>query len=367
MAILLPDARLGGAQSVLLRLAEEFVALGLQVDVVLLVADGALIDRVPASTRCIPLLDGDRGGLSMAGLGFVRLWKYLIGQRPECVLSSGTGTNLLLIACSAFVRLRPRLVLREAVSNRNSPSWIMRQLVRFCFRRADACIGVSQGVAGELRRSGIRDDRIHAVPNPVDYEVLQRLARQECSVDLPEMPYVISVGRLERQKDHETLIRAFGRIAKRVPHRLIIVGEGPCRPRLERLVADLGLQERVLLLGTMINPQPLVQRADLFVLSSSWEGYPNALLEALAHGVRVVCTDCPHGPAEILQSGRYGALVPVGDDAAMADAMIGALSKPSLAAGWLEAQPRPQEIARRYLGVMRVGGDRLRRADLSGP
>ena len=354
LAILLPDARLGGAQRVLLGLAKEFAAQGHKVDVVLLVADGLLLEQMPPAVRCVRLLNTSRPGLFLVFGGFVRLWKYLKTERPTSVLSTGTGTNLLVTVASRLIRRRPRIILREAASVSNRPSFLVRELVRRCFRHADACIGVSAGVSTELRGMGVTARRVHFIPNPVDSEELGDLAQQATPFRPADaLPYLISVGRLVPQKDHTTLIRAFARISEAIPHRLIIVGEGACRTELERLIGNFHLQDRILLPGVIQNPQRLIRDAQLFALSSAWEGYPNALLEALAHGVRVVSTNCPHGPAEILEQGRYGALVPVGDDAAMADAILTSLHNRSLAAGWLAAQPRPKEVARRYLAVMR--------------
>jgi glycosyltransferase involved in cell wall biosynthesis len=138
---------------------------------------------------------------------------------------------------------------------------------------------------------------------------------------------ILGVGRLTRQKDFFTLVRAFAELRRRRRARLIILGEGEDRAGLEALVAELGLGDDVALPGFRDNAPGYMARSSLFVLSSAWEGLPTVLIEALAVGTRVVSTDCPSGPREILQDGRLGALVPVGDAPALAKAMEDALDR----------------------------------------
>jgi glycosyltransferase involved in cell wall biosynthesis len=144
-----------------------------------------------------------------------------------------------------------------------------------------------------------------------------------------EPPVILGVGRLTRQKDFPTLLRAFAALRRQRPARLIILGEGEDRPALEALIAELGLTDDVALPGFRDDAMGFMACSALFVLSSAWEGLPTVLIEALAAGTRVISTDCPSGPREILQEGRLGALVPVGDPAALAEAMVGALASPA--------------------------------------
>jgi glycosyltransferase involved in cell wall biosynthesis len=162
---------------------------------------------------------------------------------------------------------------------------------------------------------------------------------------------ILGAGRLQRQKDFPTLLRAFARLRQRRPCRLLILGEGSGRAELEQLIAALGIGADVDLPGFQPAPYPFMRAASLFVLSSAWEGSPNVLTEAMALGTPVVATDCPSGPAEILAGGRFGALVPVGDDVALADAMARTLERP-LPATVLHgavAEYNQASSARRYL------------------
>jgi glycosyltransferase involved in cell wall biosynthesis len=157
---------------------------------------------------------------------------------------------------------------------------------------------------------------------------------------------------LTEAKDFPTLLRAYAISALRGSHHLVIVGEGEQRASLENLIRNLGLAERVVLTGAMDNPHGVMAGAAMYVLSSRWEGYPNALLEALALGLPVISTDCPHGPREILDGGRHGRLVPVADAEALASAMDGHLEQPSFVGEGALDSHGPQTIASRYLSLL---------------
>jgi glycosyltransferase involved in cell wall biosynthesis len=182
--------------------------------------------------------------------------------------------------------------------------------------------------------------RINVIYNPVDCRRIAELAAQD--LDHPwfqpgQPPVVLAAGRLHRQKDYPTLLQAFARLRRRKTSRLVIIGEGPERARLASLAAQLGISEEVQLPGFQTNPFAYMARAGVFALSSAWEGLSNVLIEALACGCPVVSTDCPHGPAEVLDSGKYGTLVPVADPAALAQALQATLDRKTAAA---EAQQR---------------------------
>jgi glycosyltransferase involved in cell wall biosynthesis len=140
-----------------------------------------------------------------------------------------------------------------------------------------------------------------------------------------EIPVIIAVGKLKPQKDFETLIKAFAKVRTKFKARLIILGEGPMLSDLNLLVEKLNITDDVIFEGFVQNPFKYMRNADLFVLSSKYEGLPGVLVQALACGCPVVSTDCPSGPREILENGRYGPLVPVADENALATAIIAQL------------------------------------------
>jgi glycosyltransferase involved in cell wall biosynthesis len=164
----------------------------------------------------------------------------------------------------------------------------------------------------------------------------------------------MGAGRLTREKDFVTLIKAFKQVRQHTDCKLVIIGEGPLRLSLERLVEALDLKDHVSLPGYAANPYAWMKKASLFVLSSAWEGSGNVLIEAMSMGVPAVSTDCPYGPSETLANGKYGALVPVGDPESMAKAMLDTLSNP-LSANALQEAVAPFTLERstqRYLEVL---------------
>jgi glycosyltransferase involved in cell wall biosynthesis len=197
--------------------------------------------------------------------------------------------------------------------------------MRWSYPWADGIVAVSQGVADDLAQQiGIPRERIQVILNPIVTPELQRKAK--APLEHPwfspgQPPVVLAVGRLHPQKDYPTLLEAFAQVRQARPARLLILGEGGERSRLEALIHQLGLEEDVSLPGFVENPFAYMSHASVFVLSSRWEGLPTVLIEALYCGAPLVATDCPSGPREILANGQYGRLVPVSDVRALAKAV----------------------------------------------
>jgi glycosyltransferase involved in cell wall biosynthesis len=202
--------------------------------------------------------------------------------------------------------------------------------MRWAYRQADAIIAVSEGVADDLANIlNLPREGIDVVYNPVVTPGLEALAA--APIDHPWLakgspPVILAAGRLTAPKDYPTLLHAFAKVRTKHDYRLVILGEGELRPLLETMVDTLGIGDSVLLPGFAENPFAWMRRASLFVLSSAWEGLPNVLIQAMACGTPVVSTDCPSGPREILEGGKWGALVPVGDRDALAEEIISNLS-----------------------------------------
>lgn len=353
--LVLPSLERGGGERVMLQLAQSFTALGREVHVVALVGGGPLRSNLSALVVLHELLETSDigGGVALARRALPKLVALLRKVRPDVVLSTMTGTNLLTVLACRWANIRTRVVLREASSLVNARSVLKRQAMRWLYRRADMLIAVSRGVAEDLRSLGLPGDRIRVIHNPVDPGRLRSLA--DNGPNLPEIndtPYVVALGRLTEAKDYLTLLRAYAASKLRHSHRLVIVGEGEQRARLEIAVLELGLVDRVLLPGALDNPFRVLAGAALLVLSSRWEGYPNVLLEALALGVPVVSTDCRHGPRELLDGGRHGRLVPVGNAAALASAMDAELAEPSLPGQAVLDAHNQRSIAAHYLAFI---------------
>jgi glycosyltransferase involved in cell wall biosynthesis len=320
----------GGIQRVMLNLAEGFLAGGLVVDLVVVDASGELAALVPAGATVVNLQ------ARRAVRAVPALVRYLRVHRPSAVLSSQTHVNLVAIAARALSRVPARLVVSEHIAMdeaaRHARTWKERAFpiaARLSYRFADHTVVVSQDAADRFARAtGLPRARLTVIENPV---VTPRIP-VDAAMPLPHpwfqqgaCPVILAAGRLAPQKDHATLIRAFALLRDQTVARLIILGEGGERAGLEQLVRQLGLEASVALPGFVENPFAYMARARLFVLSSRWEGFGNVLVEAMACGTPVLSTDCPSGPAEILDRGRVGPLVPVGNVSALAAAMEHAL------------------------------------------
>ncbi len=274
-----------------------------------------------------------RGSRSLLGKlvtqveAFVRFLLLVRRERPEAVISFMPRSNSINLAGKSSLRGWPRAIVSERVAVGQNYRGLVRLLVRGAVRRlyarADKVVAVSAGVAEELEALGVPRDRIAVIANPVAVEELERQAASgvpHAWTGLAD-PVLVSVGRLSRQKGYTVLLRALEQLRKRRAVRLVVFGQGPERIALEAEAAGLGVADAVAWAGFEPNPFPTVAKATVFVLPSLWEGFPNALLEAMALGRPVVASDCPWGPRELLEGGRYGVLVPPGDAGALAEAI----------------------------------------------
>ena len=346
-----------GVQRAMLRLARAFSERGQRVDLLVCTEGGHLEHEVADVVRVVSLpprilsgfletaVAGDvlrRPSLVVPLLRFgaarhlPALVEYLRSERPDAILAAATPPNLMAILGRQISGVRTRVVVSErnhlsAKVARFGKRWKLA-LIRHFYPAADAIVAVSHGVAADLATTaGIAPDRISTIYNPVVDASL--LGQAHATPDHPWMaddgpPVVLGVGKLESRKDFATLLRAFARLRERRDARLLILGEGSEQKSLRKLASQLGVADCVDLPGFVSNPFAYMQRAGVLVLSSCWEGLPNVLIEALACGCPVVSTDCPSGPAEILEDGIHGALVPIGDDLALAEAIAAALEKP---------------------------------------
>lgn len=332
VAVFLPTLGGGGAERVMLNLAEAFDSQGVVVDVVVAERIGELREAVP---RSLTIVDLRAGRVSRS---IFPLAKYLRTTRPDMLIASLGHANLAAVAARWWARSRTRIVVSEHLAVDLRATGVVdaafRTLARWFYPRANAVVAVSDGVADTFSRAtGLTREHIQVVYNPVLTPAYWHRVADECAhrwFAAGQRPVVLGVGRLNPQKDFVTLIRAFARARARAPARLLILGEGPEREALEREVANHGLRldEDVALPGFVADPYPFMASAGVFVLSSVREGLPTVLIEALASGTPVVSTDCESGPNEILAGGRYGTLVPVGDVDALSDAIVATLAGP---------------------------------------
>jgi glycosyltransferase involved in cell wall biosynthesis len=335
IALFLPSLVGGGAERVMVNLANSMAAKGVNVDLVVADARGAYRNQV-ASTINVVDFKSER---SLAS--FPKLIGYLRREKPKALISALEHTNVLSIWAKRLAFAPTKNIITEHISSSlisyaagYTPNKLRATLyaMRFTYPLAEKIVTVSQGVADDLVQTiGIDKSKLEVIYNPVLNESMFEKAEQ--AVDHPwfqagQPPVLLGVGRLEPQKDFPNLIKAFALLRKKQEARLVILGEGNLRGMLEALVKELGVEKDVQLPGFNSNPYAFMKRASVFVLSSVLEGLPTVLIEAMALGTPVVSTDCKSGPKEILGSSGYGTLVPTENPEALAGAIEKTLSLP---------------------------------------
>ncbi|MSP82021.1 MAG: glycosyltransferase [Alphaproteobacteria bacterium] len=360
----------GGVQRATINLAGALVAMGHRVDLVVGSLEGPSRSRVPATVRIVPLkrcfrwqfwgpaLRADPGARDLilrpvilpllpqrAFYYLPALVRYLRNERPDVLVSAGTHYNLVAVWARRLAGVATEVIIseRSALAPKLAERWSGRAwrwryilpLITRTYPEAAGIVTVSEGLADQLARLGVARERITTIHNPVftgrDMEELADRPVPHPWLQPGEPPVVLAVGRLAKVKAFDVLVRVFARVRANRSARLVIVGgeqDRGLRGRLLRLAGSLGVASDVDLPGFADNPYAFMARAGVLVLSSVREGFPNVVAEALACGCPVVSTDCPFGPAEILDEGRFGRLVPVGDEAAMAAAIEATLDEP---------------------------------------
>ncbi|WP_281247887.1 glycosyltransferase [Desulfacinum hydrothermale] len=323
----------GGIGKIWTNLMAELVREGVRVDLLLGRMDSPYLDRVDPLVRVFHV----KG--SHALLSVPRLAWYLRQHHPQCLVTERIRVNVAALRARALACVKTRVYagvhtnmsreidnLRPEKRNKHA-SWFHHY-----YPRNDGFVAVSRGVADDLLKLlDVPRDRVKVVHNPVITPDIFKKAEAEPDhpwFKNPSLPIVLGVGRLEPQKDFPTLLHAFKIVSEKRPCRLVILGEGNQRASLEDLARRLHIDSHVSMPGHVDNPYAYMKRAALFVLSSRWEGFGNALVEAMAVGTPVVATDCPNGPREITQEGTAAPLVPVGNPQALASAMMNVMENP---------------------------------------
>jgi len=335
LSLVTPSFQGGGVERVMLNLANGLAAEGVRVDLVAISGHGPYVDQAGEGVRVVDL----------AAPRLVRalpaLVRYLLKERPEAVLAALDYLNVGTLLANRLAGSPARVVVTThkyfSLATRRSDlrrdRWLLPIAMRMTYPWAHGVVTVADAMAEDLSSSlGLPRERITVIPNPAVTSALLKKAAEAPDhpwlTEEPGVPLVIGMGRLHKEKDFATLLRGFAVLRRILPARLIILGEGPERLALASCASDLGIERDLHLPGFVGNPYAILARSDLFVMSSVNEGLPTALIEAMACGCPVVSTDCPSGPAEILENGLYGRLVPVGDHEALAGAMKATLDSP---------------------------------------
>jgi glycosyltransferase involved in cell wall biosynthesis len=331
LAFFCPSLELGGAERKSAVLANAFLARGYGID--FCTCDGSGVVRRDLSPD-IAVVDFRVARVRRA------LWplrRYLVENRPRVLVAMQGYAGLIAVLASMLSGTRTPVIIDEQTltfsrlkESSRGDYWKFRLLVRLLYPRAARIVAISDATRRDLvEHVGLPSSAIEVISNPAALPVFEDTAD---TGELPgwpvtDMPVVATVGRLVPVKDVPVLLRAFARLRAHQPAKLVIIGDGPERPALEAMSRELNIAADTHFLGARDRPWRYLRRASVFVLSSRYEGFGNVLVEALAVGCPVVSTNSPGGPAEILENGKYGALVPVGDDAAMSAAIAQVLAQ----------------------------------------
>ena len=349
LSIFLPALLIGGAEKVLIELANNLSAKEWRIHVVVMSGAGPMAGNLNAAVELVDL------SCDSYKQAIVALARYYKTRRPSVILTSMYATGLAAIAASFIARHKPKIIvgahnsLQAKVSRADNlkDKWLLMPLCRILFPFADGFVAVSKGVAQELEALlGIPRKRIRAIYNPVINEDLPKLAAEPLfhpwfmDIETRQHKTLVSVGRLVEQKGYDILLQTLLLVRDKLDVRLVIIGGGPLFSELENTAQKLGISDAVDFVGMQKNPFKFVARADLFVLSSRWEGLANVLIEALGCGCPVVSTNCRYGPEEILEGERYGALAAVDDPIDLAAKIISSLQSSPSQAGEKAARVR---------------------------
>ena len=328
----------------MLEAARQLTEAGFATDLIVAGSGGDLRGSVPTNVRLVNLASW-KTPLCLPGLV-----RYIRRERPAAMIATLEQSSATALVAKRFVGREFRLIVRQAVvysAFRELLGLRMRLVMtamRLLLPQADAVWAVSSAVAEDLRRVAPRAAHLlHVVVNPVVDAALPRKANEPAGhpwFEDSRIPVVLTAARLVSFKDLPTLLHAFAIVVERRSARLVLLGDGPERPHLEALAERLGIREQVDFLGFQINPFAYMARARVFVLSSAVEGLPGVLIQAMACGTSVVSTNAPGGAREILEDGRWGKLVPIGDAAAMADAIGETIAEPTPPETLIEAASR---------------------------
>jgi glycosyltransferase involved in cell wall biosynthesis len=323
----------GGAERALVNILNHLDRSRFEPHLALFQKEGVFLSELAADVPIYEIQPTDHGFLHRNRVRLFEIKQLITKTKPALIMSVLWQANAV---ASFAVRMWGRsipLVINEQTSPNASLRTDPRRkhlwpIVRRLYRHADCAIAISQGIANELESYGIPTTNTVVIHNPIPIAAVRESANVVSSAKFEARPAIVAAGRLVPLKNYPLLLTALSYVLEKEPVHLYILGKGPERTQIETLAKSLGIAEHVHLLGFQSNPYPYFAQADLFVLSSNHEGFGNVLVEAMVLGVPVIATDCPHGPREILDGGKYGSLVPLGNANALSKAILSLLHQP---------------------------------------
>lgn len=331
ISILMPNLKGGGAERVYVNLANNWIKKGYSIEFILMKNDGEfknlLSDKIKITNLNVTKLRNT----------FFPLVRYFKKNIPEIILVAMWPLTSYSILAWLFSGKRGKLFVSDhvhlttAASNEiNVSKLYLKLFIKITYPFANGIITVSNGVKKNLIEIGnLNSSKIKVIYNPI-FQEIKNSPKNISQIKLWGGNFkhkLLSVGTLKKQKDHKTLIKAISYLPKDLDVKLVILGEGENRSKLTTLIKKLDLSDRVDLPGFTIDPEPWYNTADLFILSSLWEGFGNVLVEAMKYGLPLISTDCNSGPSEILENGKYGVLVPISDPKILSEAIKKSISK----------------------------------------
>lgn len=333
LSIFIPSLYGGGAERIIIMVANEAAERGAKVDLVVSRVDGVYGKYLSDVDKSVNLVVLGSGRLITS---LPKLVKYFSSSPPDVIFSAINMANVIAILAKRLSGVKARLVISER-NTISGPSRlagfkerVLPYFMKKLYRHADAIIAISNGVSEDvITYTGVDPSKVYTIYNPIDISKVRALSAETSNIDERfDNHVIVAAGRFEVQKDYPNLLKAFAIVRKEISSHLLILGDGILRPDIEKMVSDLGLNNDVTLKGFVSNPYSWMAASDVFVLSSAWEGFGNVIVEAMACNTNVVSTSCPSGPSEILGDGLWGQLVPVGDSNALAKAILNELTNP---------------------------------------
>lgn len=359
ISILLPHLRIGGAEKVNLNIAYEFKSKGLRVEIVLVQAEGELLPEAKSNFKVI--------NLDCQRLRYLpkTLTNYINKNKPDTLLVSIWPLTVIAPLVNQFSKHSCKVIICEHNNlSKQYAKWgfvhrlYMQLSMIIGYRFADVRVGVSRGVIEDIANlSLLSKEKFNVIYNPVKLNIMPSKKKIKIAEDLwacTTGARILSVGNLTEQKNNELLLLSFAKLD--IPEaRLMFVGDGEKRDSIMLLAKKLKIYDKVIFAGFQADTTPFYKTADIFVLSSNYEGLPLVLVEALACGTPIVSTNCPSGPAEILDNGTYGQLVPVGDIQALSQAIKKELNSKTNSDFLIKRSHDflPKVVAERYLNFIK--------------